>query len=108
MANANLDQIKRIYDLIDDNFDALFAKGDPKQKARLTALRDSARDAFWKAVAENLSDDHDLVTETLQELQAANDKVEQSVKTLQNIAAVLDLVTQGVKLAAALVTLAAA
>jgi hypothetical protein len=95
--------------LIDDNFDTVYAKCDTDdQKTQLVSLRDAARDAFWRAAAENLSDNHDVVTQTFKELQTTNNQIQSDVKTLQDVSSFLDTVTQGVKLAAALATLAAA
>ena len=107
-ANKNLTEIKRTYQLIDDNFDAIYAAGNAAQKATLIASRDAARDAFWKAVAENLTDDHELVTQTFDELKATNDQIKKDLQGLQDIAGFLNTLAQGVKLAAALASLAAA
>jgi hypothetical protein len=106
--NPNLVEIKRTYQLLDDNFDAVYAKCDPGQKTQLIALRDAARDAFWRAVAENLSDNHDVVAQTVNDLQTTNNQIQNDVQSLKSVASFLDTVTEGVKLAAALVTLAAA
>ena len=101
--------IKQTYDLLDDNFDAIYVKCvTPDQKTMLIALRDAARDAFWRAVAEHLSDNHAVIALTINELQDTNTKIQADVETLSNISDFLDTVTQGVKLAGALVTLAAA
>jgi hypothetical protein len=107
-ADANLAEIKKTYQLIDDNFDAIYAKCDPGQKTTLIALRDSARDAFWRAAAANLSDDHDVIAQTYDELQATNNQLQNDVQALQDVSGFLDTLAQGVKLAGALVTLAAA
>jgi|ERR1017187_32318 prefoldin subunit 5 len=106
--NQNLAEIKKTYQLIDDNFDTVYAKCDPDQKTKLVALRDAARDAFWRAAAENLSDNHNVVAQTIDELQTTNNQIQSDVQSLKNVSSFLDNVTQGVKLAAALVTLAAA
>lgn len=108
MSNPNLDQIEKTFDLIDDNFDALYAQCSAAQKPQLMSLRDAARDAFWKAASENLADDHDLVQQTAQELQTVNGQIQQDVSSLQDISAFLNTLTQAVKLAATLATIAAA
>jgi hypothetical protein len=107
--NTKLSEIKRTYDLIDSNFDAAYQKCETDdQRKQLVALRDSARDAFWKSIAENLSDNHALIDKSLNDLKTTNDNIQAAVKSLQNISAFLNMVTQGVTLAAAVVTLAAA
>ena len=106
--NPNLAEIQKTYHLIDDNFDTIYAKCDPGQKTQLMALRDSARDTFWRAAADNLSVDHAIVANTIDELSTTNDQLSQDVQSLADIAGFLDTLTQGVKLAAALATLAAA
>ncbi len=107
-SNPNLEEVKKTYRLIDDNFDTVYAQCNADQKKQLIASRDAARDAFWRAVAENLTDDHGLVAQTYADLQAANKKIQDDLEGLQNVSAFLDTVAQGVKLAGALVTLAAA
>jgi hypothetical protein len=107
--NTNLSEIKRTYDLININFDAAYQKCDTDaQRKQLVALRDSARDAFWKSIAANLSDNHVLIEKSLNDLKTTNDKIQDAVKSLKDISAFLNMVTQGVTLAAAVVTLAAA
>jgi hypothetical protein len=106
--NPNLAEIKKTYHLIDDNFDTIYAKCDASQKAKLIALRDAARDTFWRAIADNLSVDHDIVAHTVNELTSTNTQIEQDLTSLANVTSFLDTLTQGVKLAAALATLAAA
>jgi|ERR1039458_2229640 hypothetical protein len=106
--NQNLAEIKKIYHLIDDNFDPVYAKCKPDQKTHLVALRDAARDVFWRAAAENLTDNHEVVAQTIDELKTTNNKIQKDVKFLKDVSVFLDTVTQGVKLAAALATLAAA
>jgi hypothetical protein len=106
--NTNLTEIKRTYDLIDNNFDAAYQKCNTDQQKQLVNLRDSARDAFWKSIAENLSDNHALIDKSLNDLKTTNDNIQAAVKSLQDISAFLNMVTQGVTLAAAVVTLAAA
>lgn len=106
--NPNLAEIQKTYQLIDDNFDAIYSKCDASQKTHLIALRDAARDTFWRAAADNLSVDHAVVAHTIEDLSSTNDKISQDLASLSNIASFLDTLTQGVKLAAALATLAAA
>jgi hypothetical protein len=105
-ADDNLVEIRRIYQAIDDHFDALYAQCNATQKTQLTALRDSARDAFWRAISANLADDHGLVVQTFNELQVTNNQLDTDLKSLQDISGCLQTLTEGVKLAAALVTLA--
>jgi hypothetical protein len=106
--NQNLAEIKKTYHLIDDNFDAIYGKCNDDQKKTLIALRDAARDAFWRAAAENLTDNHDVVAQTIDELKTTNNQIQKDVKSLKDVSSFLDTVTEGVKLAAALATLAAA
>ena len=107
--NPNLAEVKKTYQLIDDNFYALYAKcTSDDQKTNLIALRDAARDAFWKAVAANLTDNHGVVTQTYSDLQAANDQIQKDIDGLKDVSDCLETLTEAVKLAGALVTLAAA
>ena len=106
--DPNLAEIKRTYRLLDDNFDTIYSACDDDQKKALITARDAARDAFWKAVAEDLTDNHDLVAHTLEELQDTNDQIDKDLKKLEDVSEILETVTQAVKLAAALAVLAAA
>ncbi|MDI6741451.1 MAG: hypothetical protein QMD11_01835, partial [Smithella sp.] len=64
-------------------------------------------DAYFKGLAETITDSHDLVKETIKELSAKNDEIQKALKSLKDISAFLNIVSAGVKLAAAVVTLAA-
>lgn len=103
-----LEQIENTFDLINDNFDVVYSKCNDTQKTQLVSLRDAARDAYWHAAAENLSDDHDLVKQTSQELDTANTQIQSGLQNLKDVVSFLNLVAQGVKLAGALAALAAA
>ena len=104
----NLANIETTYKLIDDNFDSIYAKCNADQKTALIALRDSARDAYWQAVAKDLSDNHAIVEQTAAELETTNSQIKKDLDGLKDMSSFLDTVTEGVKLAGALVTLAAA
>jgi hypothetical protein len=110
MSNAtNLAAIKQTYFLIDDSFDQVYSQcRTPDQKQQATELRDGARDAYWKAIASNLSDDSDLVNRILKELQDTNSQVKESLSDLQDIVGFLKLLTEALKLACSLTVLAAA
>jgi hypothetical protein len=106
--DKNLKEVERTYKLIKGSFDTAYQNCETdEQKERLIVLRDAARDAYFKGIAENLSDSHDLVKETIKELGAKNDEIQKALKSLKDISAFLNIVTAGVKLAAAVVTLAA-
>jgi len=110
MSNAsNLAAIKQMYFLIDDNFDSVYSQcktGEQKQQAR--DVRDGARDAYWRAVAADLSDDTNLVNSIRNELQAANKEIKDSLDDLKDIVAFLKVATEALKLACSLALLAAA
>ncbi len=107
--NKYLAEIERTYSVLDDSFqEALEKCGSRKEKELLTASRDAARDAFWHAVASDLCDNSAFVRSILNDLEAANDSLEESMRTLNDMKKVLDIVEKSVRLAASLAVLAAA
>jgi uncharacterized protein YfbU (UPF0304 family) len=111
MANGNdiLAGIKKVYDQLDDSFDALYAKCQTDdQKRQLRSLFASARDTYFAAVAKALIDKNATVDALTKELHGVNDQVQGQLDDLKDIIAVLNLCTEAVKLAASLATLAAA
>jgi hypothetical protein len=111
MANGDdiLARIKKIYDQLDDSFDALYAKCQTDdQKRQLRSLFASARDTYFAAAAKALIDKNSTVDALTKELGDVNDQVQAQLADLKDIIAVLKLCTEAVKLAASLATLAAA
>jgi len=104
-----LSEIKQTYFRLDDDFDEIYAacKTDD-QRAALRSLHASARDAFWKAVAEILDDHNPFVMSIYNDLKKSNTSIKKMLDNLKDIVAFLKLATEAVRLAAALATLAAA
>nr|MDQ6924683.1 hypothetical protein [Candidatus Eremiobacteraeota bacterium] len=96
------------YRLLDDHFDEIYAACQTDDaRAQLRALHASARDAYWKAVADGLHDDNLVVQDIRRDLTAATTRIQAQLATLEDVTAVLDMLTQAVRLAGALVGLAA-
>ncbi|HLH51035.1 MAG TPA: hypothetical protein VKV96_16975 [Roseiarcus sp.] len=110
MAKNNiLAEIKKVYDQLDDSFDALYAECQTdEQKRRLRSLFASARDTYFAAAAKALTDKNATVDALTKELHGVNDQVQGQLADLKNVVEVLNLCTEAVKLAASLATLAAA
>src|SRR5689334_7995561 len=103
-----LREIERTYFQIRDNFDLAYQKcGSDAERQQLRAVYDSARDAYWKAIADSLADDNAVVRGLLGDLEKTNQRVGDMLSGLQNTVAFLHLATEAVKLAAAVATLAA-
>ena len=102
-------EIKKTYNALDDNYDELYAgcKTDD-QRAALRQLHSSARDVYWKAIADGIDDDNALVRQFTGELKDTNKQIQDALGELKDIAAFLTLATEAVKLAGAIATLAAA
>ncbi len=103
-----IDAVHDTYRLLDDNFDALYAASPTAAaRAQLRALHASARDAYWKAVADGLHDDNQIVQDIRRDLAGATALIQQHIATLKDVTAVLGMLTEAVRLAGALVGLAA-
>lgn len=101
--------VETTYRLAERGFDALHAaaKG-PEEKERVRELYGAARDAYWKAVLACLEDQSGVVAAIHEELRAKNRELKRSLESLRDLASALALLRDAVRLAAALVTLAAA
>ena len=101
--------VEATYRLAERSFDALHsaAKG-PEEKECVRELYGAARDAYWKAVLACLEDRSGVVAALHDELKAKNRELKRSLETLRDLASTLALLRDAVRLAAALVTLAAA
>ncbi|HEY0777345.1 MAG TPA: hypothetical protein VGD56_05195 [Gemmatirosa sp.] len=107
--DAALAAVHDTHRLIEDHFDVLYAAcTTDAARAKLRALQSSARDAYWKAVADGLDDDNLVVQEIRRDLVAATAQIQAHIDTLADITAVLGMLTEAVRLAGALVGLAAA
>lgn len=103
-----LDAVYDTYRLLDDHFDEVYAACQrDDQRLQLRALHASARDAYWKAVADGLRDDNRVVQDIRRDLADATARIRQQLATLQDVTAVLRMLTEAVRLAGALVGLAA-
>jgi len=104
-----LDAVHDTYRLLDDHFDEVYAACQTDaQRAQLRALHASARDAYWKAIADGLHDNNQVVQDIQRDLADATGRIRQQLQTLQDVTAVLAVMTEAVRLAGALVGLAAA
>ena len=102
-------QIKKTYRTLEDNYDDLYAEcKTDDQRSAFRQLHSSARDAYWKAIADGLDDDNVLVKQFTDELKSTNKAIQASLSSLKDIVAFLKQVTEAVKLAAAIAALAAA
>lgn len=107
-SDTALDAVHDTYHLLDDHFDEIYAACQTDDaRAQLRALHASARDAYWKAVADGLHDDNLVVQDIRRDLAAATTRIQAQLATLEDVTAVLDMLTQAVRLAGALVGLAA-
>lgn len=106
MATDNFDAVEAAWFTIDENFYDLYNAAPPERRIELTALRDSARDTYWKAVEDGLAAGDAMVARTRQELKEAHEELKQLLAEMESFSAVVDALTNVVKLAAALVTLA--
>jgi hypothetical protein len=103
-----LGEIERTYFQLRDNFDTAYQKCENyAERQQLRAVYDSARDAYWKAIADSLADDNPVVRGLLDDLKKTNKQVGDMLVDLKNVVSFLHLVTEAVKLAAAVATLAA-
>jgi hypothetical protein len=101
--------VETTYRLAERGFDALHtAAATSDEKLRVRELYGAARDAYWKAVLACLEDQSGVVAAIHDELKAKNRELKRSLETLRDLASALALLRDAVRLAAALVTLAAA
>lgn len=108
MANENFDAVEAAWFTIDENFSVLYAAApDDEARRELTEQRDSARDAYWKAVEDGLAAGDALVKKTRDQLKDANEELKRLIEEMERFSALLESITKVVQLAAALVTLAA-
>ncbi len=104
-----LDAITKLYNYLNDNFDDIYdACNTVEQKTTLRSLFVSARDAYWKAIKEQLVDNNPTVEKITADLTNANSNISSQLEELKDIAAFLNLCASAVQLAASLATLAAA
>lgn len=103
-----LAEIEQTYNLIEENFDALFEKAeDIAERQALRHLHSAARDAYWGGVAARLQDGNPFVQEIYVDLVRANQEIKLLTANLQNVGALLTMLKQAVRLAGSIVTLAA-
>jgi hypothetical protein len=107
MADNTFDEVEQAWFTIDENFDGLY-RAAPNDEARthLRELRDSARDAYWRAVEDGLAAGDALVAKTRKELKEAHEELKRLIEEMEGFSQVVEALGQVVKLAAALVTLA--
>ena len=104
-------QIAATFGSLDDNDNYRLAYGkctSPEQQHQLIQLRDAARDAYFKAIADGLDADTPMVRELTAQLTVTNNQITTMLKNLTDIVAFLKLTSDAIKLAASVVALAAA
>ena len=106
MADNNSDAVEQAWFTIDENFDTVYNAAPAEARPELKALRDSARDAYWKAVEDGLAAGDGMVASTRAELNEAHEELKRLIEEMESLTAVVNAMAQVVKLAAALVTLA--
>jgi hypothetical protein len=107
MQTKYLAEVETTYDLLEENFDALYERCESlEQRQLLRGLHSSARDAYWRAVATAMQDGNQIVREIYTDLVDANQQIKLMIVNLQVVDALLSLARQAVRLAAALISLA--
>jgi hypothetical protein len=106
---VSIDQLKLTMDTLENNFDAAYkaAPDDPSKQALRQALS-AARDAYWKAMSDGLTDKNAFVQSLADQLDKKNADLTTATKNLTDFAEFLQTAAEAVKLAAAIATLAAA
>jgi hypothetical protein len=103
-----LGEIERNYRQLDEGFEEAYAAcSTAAQRKQLRATLKAAEDAYWAAVASELSDNNAFVLELRKDLADRNREVAARLRELQDIRAFLAAATDATRLAAALSRLAA-
>jgi type I site-specific restriction endonuclease len=79
----------------------------PAQRKQFVAIRDSARDAFFKAANTRLEDNNALIEQIRKDLKTTTGQLKTALDNLTMIEETLKKLAEAVKLAASIVTLAA-
>jgi len=91
---------------IDTQYEQLWdACTDSSQRQELKALRDAARDVFWKAAVIAVEPGNVLVEKLHIELKESNSKIQGMLAAIKDIVGTIQFLTEVVKLAASLATL---
>lgn len=100
---TSLETISKTWKIVDDGFlDAYDACKTAAQRQQVVMLRDGARDAFYKAVKEKITEG-DAYVETLKsELGSLNAQLKKNLSNLKDIVSVINIMGAAVKTAAAL------
>jgi uncharacterized phage infection (PIP) family protein YhgE len=105
---VSIDDLKTTLDTLESNFDKAYAAAPSAQgKEQLRTLLSAARDAYWKAMADGLSDDNSFVSELSADLRKKNRELIAATEQLQDFTGFLSAAKEAVKLAAAVASLAA-
>jgi hypothetical protein len=109
ISNDAASAARALHRAIEDNYDSL--KQQCTKEAQLRQLKDletAARDAFWQIQAKTFASDNLEVQTLTDQLNAANQKISDSLAGLKDIVQFLNFATEAVGLAASLAKLAAA
>lgn len=107
MADNNyLKLVEDVYLALDAAFDTLYAEASSKQRLMLRAVHASARDAYWKAVAERLEDDNPMVKQVVADLKKTTKELKSQLSAMEDVAEAISVASKAVQLAGSLVTLA--
>ena len=103
-----LKEVEKTYNIIEENFDATFAKlATNEEKELLVSARDAAKKAFWSAVKNRLGSGTPMIDRACADLAGTNNKLAKSLKRLDDVKTAIKLVEEAVRLAAALAAMAA-
>ena len=104
-----LKAIETLYRNLDENFDDIYAgcKTDDQRKT-LRSTFVASRDAYFKAVKENLCENNPLVDKITSDLNNTNQNIAADLQGIQDIVEFIKLCSAAVQLADSLAKLAAA
>ncbi|PMY56167.1 MULTISPECIES: hypothetical protein [Pseudomonas] len=103
-----VEQAEYVYVKLDEEYDRLYSNSSPEDRKHLKAMHGAARDAYWRAESDDLRDDNLYVMRLISALDKTNNDIEQAIQQQLNTTKMIALFAEAVKLAAAVVTLAAA
>lgn len=104
-----LASVETTYRLAEAGFDRMHSAARTlEMKEHVRELYGAARDAYWKAVLASLEDESGVVAAIHDDLKRTNRDLRRALDGMKDLVKALELLRDAVKLAAALVTLAAA
>jgi hypothetical protein len=104
----NFETVKKFWHLVDAQSHDMLANLTGDNRRLFQAIRDGARDAYFRAINEQLEDNNALISQVRAELDALTGTLEAELQTITAIETTLNKLVDAVKLASSLVSLAAA